>query len=123
MRYCGVVGYRITVEKLDENGIGHGVWVPQIIERTYKGDVIKDYSRNSDGESINDDRLISNNISIVADKYSLSNFTSIIYCKWMGIKWKVTSIDSTSPHRLILTLGGVYNEGQDRTGRPAEDFL
>ena len=112
MRYCANVGYRVTYEKKDENGVGHGVWVEDITVRKYKGEVIKNYSRNSDGESINDNSMLNNNISIVADMYALSNFTSIIYCEVMGKKWKVASVDATTPHRLIFTLGGLYDEEQ-----------
>ena len=110
MRYCGKIGYRVTYEKTDENGKPISVWVEDITERPYKGDVLKNYSRNSNGESINDNFHITNSISIVADPYALSNFTSIIYCIYLGVKWKVTAVDASSLPRLVLTLGGVYNE-------------
>lgn len=117
MRYCGTIAYRRTYEETDENGEGNGIWKEDITKRTYKGDVIKNYSRNSNGESINDNIQISNSISIIADPYALTNFTSIIYIEWMGIKWKVSSVDATNRPRLILSLGGEWNE---ETGRSAQ---
>ena len=112
MRYCGTVAYRTTVERVDENGEGTGIWDEKIITRTYKGDVTKNYSRNSNGESINDNYQISNSISLIADAYALSNFTSIIYIMWMGVKWKVSSVDASNYPRMIFSLGGVWNEEQ-----------
>lgn len=109
MRYCGKIAYRKTYE--DETGI----WREEITTRTYKGDVNKNYSRNTQGESINDNFTISNTISIVADPYALSNFTSIIYCEWLGVKWKVSSIDASQRPRLILSLGGEYNESTNKS--------
>lgn len=104
MKFSGKIGYRTTIDK------GHGVWVEDIVERTYKGDITRNSYRNQQGENINDDLTISNNVSIVAqDKFTLSNIASIIYCEWNDIKWKVTSVDVQYP-RLILSLGGVYHE-------------
>lgn len=113
MRFCAVIGYRTTVEQKNEDGTGNGIWVEKILRRTYKGEMVKDYSRNNTGESINDDRLLSNNVSIVADKYAWSNFTTIIYCEMKKVKWKINSIDATNYPRLILSLGGIYNEGPE----------
>lgn len=113
MRNVVEIGYRVTYEKLDENGVGHGVWIEDITKRNYKANIIKNYSRNSEGESINDNNLLADNVSIVADAFALTNFTSIIYCKVMGVKWKVASVDATNRPRLIITLGGLYNEEQD----------
>lgn len=104
MRYCGKIGYRITRDA------GHGVWKEELIERTAKGDVLKVVNRNQQGESINDNFTVSNSISIIADPFALSNFTSIIYCVWLGVKWKVSSVDASQRPRLILSLGGEYNE-------------
>ena len=52
---------------------------------------------------------IGNKISIVMDPYSRDNFSKIRYVKWLGNTLKVTNIDVKYP-RLILSLGGVYNE-------------
>lgn len=110
MRYCDKVGYRRTYEVLDENGDGTGVWKEEITVRTYKGDVVKNASRNSNGESINDNRLLSNSISIIGNPYALTNFTSIIWIEHLGVKWKVSSVDVTNYPRMVFSLGGVWNE-------------
>lgn len=110
MRYCGKIAYRVSVEQKDSQGRPNGVWVDEKVIRTYKGDVLKNYNRNSNGESINDNSLIQNNISIVADPFALTNFTSIIYLEYLGVKWKVSSVDASNPPRMILSLGGIYNE-------------
>lgn len=114
MRYCGNIAYRETYEEVDENGDGNGIWREKIVLRKYKGDVVKDYSRNSNGESINDNRLLSNNFSIIADPYALTNFTSIIYIEWKGQKWKVSSVDASTYPRLVISIGGVWNEEKRR---------
>ena len=93
MRYCDKVGYRRTYEVLDENGDGTGV-----------------SSRNSNGESINDNSLLSNSISIIGNPFALTNFTSIIWIEHLGVKWKVSSVDVTNYPRMVFSLGGVWNE-------------
>ncbi len=105
MRYFVKIGYRRTYDD------GNGLWKEELTERGVKADVLKLDSRNQqNSDSINDNFTISNRISFVADMYALSNFTSIIYCQYLGVKWKVTSVDPSQRPRLILTLGGEYNE-------------
>ena len=84
------------------------VYVEDIRERTYVGDLIRNARRLQTTDKINDDIDVSNEISIVADPYAMNNFHSIRYVTFMGTKWKVTSVDVQYP-RLILSLGGVYN--------------
>lgn len=102
-RFRGSVGYSKTVEKTP------GVWVGEIVEREYTGDVIKNTRRWSNSGKLNDDILINNQISIIADPFALLNFYQIRFVRWMGVKWKVSNIEIQRP-RLILTLGDVYNE-------------
>lgn len=109
-RYCGNIGYIIN----DESDTHAGVWRPeQIIERKYYGDVNRMVRRLEAGESINDNVVINNEISIVADPFALQNFFAIRYAMWMGVAWKVSNVEVLYP-RLVLTLGGKYN------GRTAE---
>ena len=102
-KFYGVVGYTETIETRP------GVWEPKVTERSYYGDVLKNTRRLQSGESTNDNIVISNNISIVADAYALQNFYNISYIEWMGAKWKVSEVDALNMPRLILTLGGLYN--------------
>lgn len=102
MRFYGQIGYAETVET------SPGIWEEQITERPYYGDVIKRSRRNTDGESINDNVVPNNQISILADPYAINHFFNIRYVKWMGTQWKVSNVDVETP-RLVLTMGGAFN--------------
>ena len=109
MRYCSKVGFRFTEEQKDSQGRPNGVFKERIEERTYKADVMTYGYRNQQGEGINDDYKITNKLSMIAcDAFTISHLNSIIYCEFLGIKWKVTSVDIQRP-RLIVSLGGEYN--------------
>lgn len=101
-KFYGKIGYAITKETTP------GVWVEQIVERSYYGDVIRNIRRLQSSENLNDDINVSNEISIVADAFANQNFHSMRYVEYMGTKWKVSSIEVKHP-RLILSIGGVYN--------------
>lgn len=79
-----------------------------LTERLYKGDVIRNQKRYQSSESLNDDVVLSNNISIVADSYANENVFAIKYVMYKGVPWKVTNVEIQRP-RIILTLGGKYN--------------
>lgn len=88
--------------------IAPGVWEPSIIERPYYGDLIKNTRRLQSTDKVNDDINISNEVSIVADPYAMTNFHTMRYVQFMGAKWKITNVEVQYP-RLILSLGGLYN--------------
>lgn len=102
-RYCGIVGYVESVET------SVGVWTDNVTERLYRGDAVRTSSRwSTSTNSTNDDLTINVQLSVIADPFAYQNFNIIKYAEYMGVKWKVTSIDVERP-RLILTLGGEYN--------------
>lgn len=101
-KYCGKIGFIVTVEKKP------GVWVEEPIERTYYGDLTSNRRRLQSSENLNDDIVIANELSIVADPFANENFHAIRYAEYIGAKWKVTNIEVQYP-RLLMTLGGVYN--------------
>lgn len=101
-KFYGDIGYAETVETAP------GVWEKQITIRQYFGDVLRNVSKTRDGENLNDDLTIDNRLSIVADPYAYEKFHAMSYVKWMGVLWKITSVEVQRP-RLILTIGGVYN--------------
>lgn len=103
-KYFGEVGYGDSVE----TPAGSGVWVDQIVERPYYGDVVRNIRRLDEGEDLNPDVTVQNSISIVADPYAFEHFFAIRYIRWAGTLWTVTSVEVQSP-RLILSLGSVYN--------------
>ena len=79
----------------------------------YYGDVVRNSRRyESSSDKLNDNLNITNQFSIVADAYAYQNFHKMRYVEWMGAKWKITSVDATNRPRLILEVGGVYNEEQ-----------
>ena len=86
-----------------------GVWSEEITEREYFGDLIRNVRRLQTSDKLNDDINISNEISIVADPFAYQNFHSMRYIEFMGSKWKISNVEVQYP-RLILTVGGVYNE-------------
>lgn len=79
-----------------------------LTERLYKGDVIRNQKRYQSSEGLNDDVVLSSNISIVADSYANENVFAIKYVMYKGVPWKVTNVEIQRP-RIILTLGGKYN--------------
>ncbi|MCA9392287.1 hypothetical protein KC614_03735 [candidate division WWE3 bacterium] len=91
-----------------ESPVGSGVWVGNIVEKAYYGDISKQTRNLEPGEPINSDISVSNTISIVADAYAFENFMNIKYIWWNGVVWTVTSVD-VRPPRLVLSLGQVYN--------------
>lgn len=102
-KYYGAIGFAQTLE------IRPGVWTDQITERYYYGDMIRNTSQYQPASTLNDDIKISNQLSIVSDPFANENFYSMRYITYMGTKWKVTNVEVQYP-RLILTIGGVYNE-------------
>ena len=103
-RFYGAVGYAQPVEKPPDSG----VWVDEITESPYFGDVIRNSRRLDEGSDLNPDISVGNSISIVADEYAINHFFKIKYVVWSGVRWTVSNIEVRSP-RLILNLGEVYN--------------
>lgn len=103
-KWFGKIGYAETEE------ISPGVWKEQIVEREYYGDLVRNTRRLQTADKINDDIIVSNELSIVSDPYAMNNFHLIRYAEFMGTKWKISSVEVSYP-RLILTLGGLYTNG------------
>ena len=101
-KFYGIVGYVETDETEP------GVWTEVITDHKYSGDVLKNTRRWQAGENLNDNLVVNNLISIIADPFAYQNFHKIKYVEWMGVFWKVSNIDVQRP-RLVLTLGDVYN--------------
>lgn len=104
MKFFGTIGLFTQIETAP------GVWDDQIVEKECYGDVVRDNRRFQNHSQLNDDITISNSFSIVADKEAYTYFHNIRYVNYMGTKWKVESVDASNPPRLILDVGGVYNE-------------
>lgn len=102
-KFYGSIGYAETVET------SPGVWKEQITKREYFGELIRNTRKLQTADQVNDNININNEVSIIADPYAISNFHSMRYAEFMGTKWKISNVEVKYP-RLILTLGGVYNE-------------
>lgn len=101
-KWYGTIGYGETVET------SPSVYTEKIVERSYYGDITRDTRRLQSSDKVNDDIVISNQLSIVSDPYSCENFHSMRYATYMGTKWKITDVEVQFP-RLILSLGSEYN--------------
>jgi hypothetical protein len=102
MKFHGAVGFVEVSEKRP----GVKTLVPT--EHMYAGETLKRSLRFQNGDSVNEDVVPQQQISILCDPYAREHVASIRYVKWMGTAWKVTDISMQYP-RLILTLGGAYN--------------
>lgn len=102
-KYYGTVGYAETVETRP------GVWVEGITEKSYQMDILRRNLRWQNSGNLNDDLVISNEVSLIADPYAFEHLGNIKYVSFLNSKWKVTSIEVDAP-RLKLSIGGVYNE-------------
>ena len=104
-KWYGKIGFADIEEKVP------GVYTPTITEKPYRGDIFKD-SRllQNSNYSTNDNINIANQISIVADPYLDGHIYDMQYATVKGVKWKVTSVDPSQRPRLLLTLGGVWDE-------------
>lgn len=102
-KFFGSIGYADTVETAP------GVWEEQIVEYSYYGDLIRNTRQLQSGETLNDNINVANEISIVADPFARQNFHKMRYVEFMGAKWKISNVEVGYP-RLILTIGGLYNE-------------
>lgn len=103
-KFFGAIGYSFGTKQATP-----GVWIDDIVEKNYYGDVLRNTRRLESGENLNDNLRVDNLISIVADAYAYENFFAIRYISWMGALWKVASVDASQRPRLVLTIGGVYN--------------
>lgn len=101
-RWYGKVGYVETAE------VEPGTWEEQEAERYYYGELVRNSSKFQTSGGVNDDRDVSVELSIIADPYLDLHFNSIRYVEFMGVKWKVNTVEPKYP-RLILSLGGEYN--------------
>lgn len=101
-KWAGKIGFAVPKETTP------GVWKDGIVQRTYYGDMTRNTRRLQSSGNFNDNLVIANELSIIADPYANENFHAIRYAEFMGTKWKISSVQVQFP-RLILELGEVYN--------------
>lgn len=101
-KWFGTIGYAMT------NKTAPGVWTDEITERSYYGDMTSDRYKRQNSSGVNDDLILSNVISILADPFAEKNYSHMAYVEIMGTKWKIANVEIQYP-RLVLTIGGVWN--------------
>ncbi len=101
-KWYGSICFAETVETSPD------VWEEQITERTYYGDILSHKYRRQSGEGLNDNIVVSNEISVLSDPFAFAHFQFIRYITFMGAKWNVTNVEVQYP-RLIISVGEVYN--------------
>ena len=79
-KFYGKVGYGESVESPS----GSGVWIDQITEGDYYGDVVRNNTRMEAEDAVISDISVSNSISILADEYAIKHFFKIKYVRWEG---------------------------------------
>lgn len=107
-RFSGMIGFIVQEETAP------GVWRDVIEEKRCNGEVLQNNNRWQSSENLNDNLIVDNKFSIVLSSYIQENLGFIKYLKWLGKNWKVTKIETKRP-RLILTIGGLYNNGTSGT--------
>lgn len=101
-KWYGQIGFANSEEQ------DAGVWVNNITERNYYGDVLSIRWKHENSGNTIDNINLSNQISIVSDPYANEHCSSIVYVTYMDTKWKVADVEIQFP-RLLLSIGGVYN--------------
>lgn len=107
-KYAGNIGLVVQKETRP------GVWIDSIIEHEVFGDIYRFSANTENSGKVTDDIRLNSTIEIVANPYVFENYSRIRYITYLGTKWKVTAVEVRYP-RLILTIGGVYNEIQQYT--------
>lgn len=100
-KYYGMIGFATQEETKP------GIWEDVIVERPYKGDVLRNGRRYDRSENINDNFTITNQFSIVSDAFLYSHIPALRYLEYMGSKFKIVSAEIDRP-RVTISVGGVY---------------
>lgn len=106
-RFYGEIGFLRTIEEDPENR--PGIWVEKLTTKKYYGDVLSNSRRWDQTGNLNDNLVINNRISIVADSFIKEHVGAMKYVRWHGVNWKITNAEIQYP-RIILTIGGEYHE-------------
>lgn len=106
-RFSGTIGFLRTEERDPENH--PGVWSEVLKERRYYGDVLSNSRRWDQNGNLNDNLVINNRVSVVADSFAKENLGAMKFVRWLGDTWKITNVEIQYP-RIILTIGGQYHE-------------
>ena len=95
-KFFGEIGFSSTLET------SPGVYTDTIMPREYYGDIERQGRRWENGENINDDLIVNNYVSILADDFAMSNVGNMKWVSILGSKWKIQSVEMAYP-RIKLT--------------------
>ncbi len=87
-----------------------GVWGPDdVIAKQYPGEMNRMISKwYRDGNKVNEDKRVNNQLKIIADEFLQMNWTRIRSIRYKGVEWAVNTVTYEPPH-LILEIGEIYN--------------
>lgn len=103
MKWYGDIAFANMVETEPD------VWEDQPVVKQYFGDLTRSYKSAQQGNTINQNITLGNDLSVLADPFLRQNFFKIEYVTYMGSKWKVSSVTEQWP-RLTLSFGDLYND-------------
>lgn len=104
-RFAGRIGFAIQKETAP------GVYEEVIKDFPYTGELLSTRFKNQTSNTVNTELTISKEFSVLADLFAYNHYHLIVYVEHLGVKWQVTGVEPQYP-RIILTVGGVYNEKQ-----------
>lgn len=108
MKWYGQIAFN------NQTQVEPGIWESgDPIVRNYYGDVIRD-SKRDQLQRINNDIVLVNILSVIADPYLINSFHDILYVTYGGSKWRISSVENNYP-RLILHFGNLYKEDEVTT--------
>lgn len=108
-KYYGKIGFIVPTEVEDS------IWVDQVTEKNYSGDLIRHYNgyQETSGQ-VNDRITLNHEISIVANAFARENIGFMRYITYRGARWSISKIEDKYP-RFIITVGGIYNGPSPQT--------
>ena len=78
-KFYGKIGY-VTSKQ-----VSPGVFEDDVVERTYRGDILQNSRRWETTDNLNDNLVIANQISIIGDIFAYANLETIKYVIWQGV--------------------------------------
>jgi hypothetical protein len=102
-KFHGCIGYTQSTQETSS-----GVYTENIVEREYRGDILREAKQWSGAAVIHDNLTVQHRISILADDFATSQLSAMRYVKWGVEYWSISKVEIDRP-RLILTLSEVYN--------------
>lgn len=103
MKFCGSIGF------IKQEEIEAGIYGDVVAEKNYYGEVLQNFRKWKSSDKVNDDIVLTNKLSVIADSFMTENLGAMKYVVYLGQKWKIDSAEIEYP-RIVLTLGGLYNE-------------